>query len=229
MEYKVIDDSEIQLSNTSVTIEQLIKAVKQTNDKFEKIYHQTSKMNLNLFDVIDFRVLSGVVGETFVTEMCLVNPHFKKNPSLDGYPDLLQVSTPEMQRYFETCDDSGYIKFKFGGLEVKNTFGTKKSKSFLMKGDTRVGNIGKKLDWKAHHQDTNYLVALLTDYVDGVPQIASLFYSSELCVDDWNKKQDPKEGSAMTSFSTIGPTGFKKLKQGLKICLDDPIYIDFAK
>ena len=227
MNYKIIDNSPIKLSHCEVTVEELLNALNNTNGNLESMYRRTKKMHLDVFSVIDFRVLSGLVGEVFASELASVNTNLVKNPYLDGYPDLLQIATPEMKRYFESCGDAGLNRYKHGGLEVKNTFGSQKSKAFLLKGDQRIKAINKKLDWKAHHQETNDLIALFADYFDGRPKIAALFYSNTLCPDDWGKKQNPKEGSGMTSFSGIKNTGFKKLKSGLKICLDEQQYLDF--
>jgi hypothetical protein len=67
----------------------------------------------------------------------------------------------------EHLSSSGYedlLDYKYGGIEIKNTFGTKKSGSPILMGDQRINYINNKLDWKAHHQKTNHLLALFSDY-----------------------------------------------------------------
>jgi hypothetical protein len=71
------------------------------------------------------------------------------------------------------------------------------------------------------------LIALFSDYFNGYPKIAALFFSSELEKSDWSNIQKPKESSAMTSFSCISKKGFIKLKSGLKICIDEKEYLKF--
>ena len=229
MNYRIVDHSPIKLSNLSIPIEDLQLAIGNTNDRYVEIYKKTGYLGLNFFSILDFRVLSGLIGESFSVELCSINSGFVKNPYIDGYPDLLQNSTPIMKRYFSSCQNSDFIKYKYGGLEVKNTFGTKKANSFLLIGDQRINYINKKLDWKAHHRETNYLVALLSDYVEGLPKIVALFYSDSLKREDWAAIPKPKTGSAMTSFSAINSSGFAKLKEGLKICLDKPEYLNYTR
>lgn len=227
MDYKILDNSPIKLSHLHIQVDELLAALLNTNRKFEEVYKETKKMNLDIFSVLDFRNLSGIVGETFVKELALLNSNLAKNPSLDGYPDLVQVSTPEMKSYFDKSGYEEFKKFKYGGIEVKNTFGTKKQKADLIMGDQRINGINNKLDWKAHHQETNNLIALLSDYIDGIPKIVALCYSDTLVPNDWQDKQNPKGDSAMTSFSTIQKTGCSKLKKGLKICIKNQKYLDF--
>ncbi len=227
IEYKIFSNDSIKLSRCCITVSELLSAVKSTNERFKMLQNRSRTMSLDIFEVLDFRVLSGMVGEVFARELALTNPNLKQNPNIDGYPDLVQTADVETSNYFQTCKPIDFIAYRYGGLEVKNTFGTKKSGSNLQKGHQRINGINKKLDWKAHHRQTNYLLALFADYIDNVPTIAAVCYSDALTPDDWNVKQEPKEGSAMTSFSAISTSGFGKLKTGLKICLNTKDYVDF--
>ena len=229
MSYRILDSSTIKLSDTSISIDDIFNALLSTNKLLHKIYTETESLHLNIFEVIDFRVFSGMIGEIFSQELESINNNLIKNPFISGYPDLLQVSNEDMITYYKNCDNSGLLNFKFGGLEVKNTFGTKKSGCDILMGDERIYSINKKLDWKAHHRNTNFLIGILSDYIDGIPQIVALCYCDPLTIDDWNKKQNPKGDSAMTSFSTIGTTGYNKMKNGLKICIDKEEYLNFFK
>lgn len=227
MKYKIVSDAPIKLSHVDIKVDLLLKAIDLTNNKFKEIQEKTLQMKLDLFTVIDFRVLSGLVGETFSAELSKICPSLVKNPSLDGYPDLLQVSNEEMRSYLTNCRAVDFIKFKYGGIEVKNTFGTKKSGTNLQPGDTRIQLINRKLDWKAHHQETNYLIGLFSDYIEGFPKIIALTYANNLTKEDWSDVQRPKGDSAMTSFSAITGSGFNKLLQGIRICADDKRYLSF--
>lgn len=228
MEYIQISNRPITLSHISITPDQIFEAIRRTNQKFAHIGIETAKMALDIFNVIDFRVFSGMLGEAYATTLEEVLDHkLVKNPSIDGYPDLLQNVTPEMQKYFKSCGYEQFLDYKYGGIEVKNTFGTKKNGAPILMGDQRIGYINDKLDWKAHHRKTNHLLALFSDYYNGRPVIAAVFYSDSLTPDDWQKVQRPKEGSTMTSFSTIEKSGCEKLRKGMMFCLNDPAYLEF--
>jgi hypothetical protein len=221
----------IELSHSYITTDDLLTAVNNTNLKLENMTKRTKMLKLDIFKVIDFRNLSGLIGELFAKELSLININLRNNPYINGYPDLLQVANHEMISYFETCVANNsiveLINYKYGGVEVKNTFGTKKAKSNILMGDQRRFNISKKLDWKAHHQKTNNLIGLLSDYVDDCPRIVALCYSDSLVTPDWTEKQNPKEGSTMTSFCTISKSGYQKMLHGLKLCLDNEAYLEF--
>lgn len=226
--YKIINDKPIVLSNMSVTVNQILAGIESTNQKLRSISNRTQMLALDIFKVLDLRTLSGAVGETFVAEMSLVVPTLRKNPSIDGYPDLVQVVTPEMHKYFaEYASQDSKEDFLYGGIEVKNTFGYKKSKIDLFDGEQRLGRIQKRLQWKAHHQKTNHLLGLYSDYIDGYPTIVAAFYSDQLEISDWSVRAEPKGDSAMTSFSTLQASGFDKMLAGMRICLDDLQYLKF--
>ena len=108
-----------------------------------------------------------------------------------------------------------YLAFPDGGLEVKNTFGVKRRGADLAQRQTRTGLIQKRLVWKAHHRMTNNLVGLHSDYIDGTPQIVAGYFASDLTVDDWTEKQQPKVGSTMTSFCQTRSSAFTKLSDGI--------------
>jgi hypothetical protein len=206
------------------------QAVGRVNDKFHFLKLKTKEMALNVFEIIDFRMISGLVGEVLVSDISNHNVGLVKNPNIDGYPDLLNASRPEYRRDIERwrADNmNAFVKYQHGGIEVKNTFGTKRAKTHLAQGETRLGKINEKLEWKAHHRYTNNLLALLSDFVDGCPQIVAVMFSDKLCESDWAEKQNPRENSAMTSFSVTERSGWEKLRSGLKLCRNDPRYLSF--
>lgn len=228
MFYRIINDKPIKLSSTSISIEMITDAIEATNLKLRKIADATKNMSVDIFQVLDLRTLSGAVGETFVSEMDARCPTIRKNPSIDGYPDLVQCATDEMRAYFdEYAKHDSKESFRYGGIEVKDTFGYKKRGIALFDGEQRIGKIQKDLQWKAHHQKTNHLLGLFSDYIEGYPTIVAAFYSDQLKLSDWTKKAEPKKDSAMTSFSTLQKSGFEKMRMGIRICLDDSRYLSF--
>lgn len=227
MRYRIINPNPLTLSHTVITPDEILEAVNRTNSKFHYISEATQKMNLDIFSVIDFRNFSGMVGEAFAEELSQVTGRLIKNPNMDGYPDLLQNSTIEMQEYYSNCNYSHLLDYRYSGIEIKNTFGTKKTGAPIQMGDERIGYINNKLDWKAHHQKTNNLLALFSDYENNKPVIMAAFYSDSLEASDWQKVQKPIEGSTMTSFSTILQSGCDKLCEGMIICADNKKYLDF--
>lgn len=226
--YKIINDIPITLSHLSVSMNEVLAAIESTNDRLRSIADSTRKMSLDIFKILDLRTLSGTVGETFVGEMSIICPKLRKNPSIDGYPDLVQCSTNEMLIYFSKyAKQDSKEPFRYGGIEIKNTFGYKKTGIDLFYGEQRIGRINKRLEWKAHHQKTNFLLGLYSDYINGYPTIVAAFYSDALIPADWTVRAEPKGDSAMTSFSTLQKSGFAKMKSGIRICLDNPEYLLF--
>ena len=215
----------ISQSDLEIDVSTLLQSVKSVNQKLIDL-----NMNLkgvNLFEITDFRVLSGVVGELLAEDLASENEDFEKNPNLNGYPDILNLKSKDSKSYFRKCSQSDFLKYKFGGFEVKNSFGSKKSVSSLLNNESRIGNINKKIDWKAHHRETNNLIALYSDFVDGNPMIVAVFYSNNLSEEDWRKVSIPKGNSAMTSFTTLTSEGYIKLKSGIKFCLNSDKYLSF--
>lgn len=94
-------------------------------------------------------------------------------------------------------------------------------------GDQRV-NFLKGYDWKAHHQETNYLMGLFWDFIDGTPHIIGVFYSSQLSTDDWGEIVQPREGGGRTtSVSIMKRHGVAKMSRSWLVMLDDDRYKDF--
>ncbi len=230
---RVVSKAPIRIpTGPTIQIDTLRQVVDEVNGKLRMI-HGHRGLLLNFFEVVDFRMLSGLVGEVLVSALADTCRDFVKNPSIDGYPDLLNAVT---QKQIQTIDRerlndvSFFNSYPYGGLEVKNTFGTKKALkggADLQPGMTRIESIQPKLDWKAHHQDTNFLLGLVSDFVDGCPQIVAAMYSDALSKEDWSKKQQPKKESTMTSFSVIAQSGNDKMLAGLRLCLDQPAYLAF--
>ncbi|MBA7501608.1 hypothetical protein ES706_00181 [subsurface metagenome] len=228
---KEIDRSPIILADGfALEVEIIAQSVERVNNKFRQLKLKTEKMALNVFEIIDFRMISGLIGETLVSDISDNHAGLERNPNIDGYPDLLNASKPKYRLDIERWKAGNlkaFVKYPYGGIEVKNTFGTKKAKTNLAQGQTRLGKINNKLDWKAHHTYTNNLLALFSDFIDGCPQIVAVMFSDSLSESDWKEKQNPRENSTMTSFSVIEPSGWEKLRSGMRLCRDDPRYLSF--
>jgi len=186
---------------------------------------RSATLGARITDLLDLRTLSGLMGEALATTLAKHCPLLRRNPHIDGYPDLLNLSSPQARTLFTDGARESFIHFPFGGIEVKNTCGIRKSGD-LLPGQTRIGSI-QRPKWKAHHRSTNNLLAIYTDFLDGLPVIAAAMYSDCLTEEDWSMKHQPKAGSAMTSFCELTHAGYAKLRDGLLLCLDSDAYIAF--
>ncbi len=237
MRYILYNDAPIDLKNATVSSDDLLSAASKANEILLGVEVNRNASMPSFYDVIDARSLSGFVGELYARVLAGQHGTLKSNPHIDGYPDLLDVSTPEALASAASTDSAVFNEFAFGGLEVKNTFGNlrqpykpKKLPSgpppqydYRATRDARLSG----LVWKAHHQRTNHLVALQADYIDRVPQVVAMFFSSELCEDDWSVKQNPTEESAMTSFCATKPSAYAKLRAGLRFYADSNVLAKF--
>lgn len=165
---------------------------------------------LDLYEIIDLRMLSGLVGEFYVGAVAKANPLLMKNPNLDGYPDLCDMSDAATV----SGDVADFLHFEVGGIEIKNTFGVKAPGVTIGPRETRAGKISSILVWKAHHQFTNSLLALQSDYIEAIPQIVRGFFSEVLEEADWTIRAVPSTGSTMTSFCQTRSSAFVKLRAG---------------
>ena len=95
-------------------------------------------------------------------------------------------------------------------------------------GDTRISFL-TGYDWKAHHRETNNLLGIIWDFINGVPRIVAVCYSNKLIEEDWGKIIKPKEGGGRTtSVSIMTREGVKKMYDGmLAVNNKDNRYIDF--
>lgn len=248
MEYKYIMNS-----NHSITIDNelilsndnLLKAIHFCNDAVKSLDTQTKLFDINIFEVLGMRNLSGLVGEYFASsvqkfsEDCL-----HSNLHQDGYPDLLLTNNSERLDYFKNLyteiagkkypkNKALFSPFKYGGIEIKATCGSTPSASIVPKpliGEQRI-DLLQSFDWKAHHRDTNNLLSIIWDFIDEVPTIVACFYRNDLTLDDWGKIVQPKEGGGRTtSVSIMKSKGVTKMCKGWLAVIDEPKYIDaFSK
>lgn len=223
-----------------LTQDEILEAIRLTNNAIRKLYEQTYSEQINIFEILGMRNLSGVVGEYF--GRCTVSAAKGKlhsNIHQDGYPDLMLINTPEKKAHFQTLytekngkkypnSKSKFSPFIYGGLEVKATCGSvppaTKSQPKPIIGEQRIENI-ISFDWKAHHRGTNNLLAVLWDFIDEIPTIVACFYRSDLTEDDWGRIVQPKkDGGRTTSVSVMTTKGVTRMCEKWVAVIDDPIY-----
>ncbi len=209
-------------------------------DDAHAILDQFVKFEVDVFAILGMRNLSAFIGELFAAAMIKVGAGlFRKNPHQDGYPDLL-VMDEHSHRLWTALE--GHLRekgpfspFAGGGLEVKATCGSVPTPAVFAKkglekpgiGDQRVAFL-TGYDWKAHHQDTNNLLGIFWDFINGVPRIVAVFFCNDLSRDDWGGIIQPREGGGRTtSVSIMTRGGVQKMFVNWVIMLDDPRYIAF--
>jgi len=226
--------------NLILTNKQILDAVMFSNNAMSDLYNQTIKFDINIFEVLGMRNLSGLVGEYLSRSLQrFSNGSLQSNLHQDGYPDLLLTNTIEQKNYFESLyttidgkkfphNKSDFSPFKFGGIEVKATCGSTPSANQTPKpliGQTRI-TLLKSFDWKAHHRETNNLIGILWDFIDFIPTVVAVFYSNELTIEDWGKIVKPKtDGGRTTSVSIMKKSSVKKMCKNWVIVLNDETYI----
>jgi len=224
-----------------LTSEDVVNAMNYANTALKELSDTTMKFDINIFETLGMRNLSGMVGEYFARSvMKISNGKLESNLHQDGYPDLLLVDTPLKKSYYKKLytvnngkkypiDKEHFSPFKYGGIEVKATCGSTPPASKVPKpliGEQRVGLINS-FDWKAHHRTTNHLLAVLWDFIDGLPTYVAAFYQDNLQIEDWGEIVQPKEGGGRTtSVSIMNNQGIKKMCKNWVAILDDESYID---
>lgn len=209
-------------------------------DKTHALLDQIVAFDIDLFSLLGMRNLSAFIGELLAASIIKVcGDDLVKNPHQDGYPDLLLMDATGRKMWESLAgqmrDKAPFSPFKAGGIEVKATCGSVPTPKQLAKrglekpglGDQRVAFL-KGYDWKAHHRDTNNLLALFWDFVEGVPRIIAVFYCSDLTIDDWGGIVQPKEGGGRTtSVSIMTRSGVRKMFEHCILIWDDDRYIEF--
>ena len=227
-----------------LTAQEIANAMNFANNALKELSETTMRFDINIFETLGMRNLSGMIGEYFARSVQKVsNGKLESNLHQDGYPDLLLVDTPQKRSYYDTLytiikgrrypiDKEHFSPFLYGGIEVKATCGSTPSASIVrhitkpLIGEQRVSQI-TSFDWKAHHRTTNHLLGVLWDFIDGLPTYVAAFYQDELEIDDWGAIVQPKEGGGRTtSVSIMNSRGIKKMCKKWVAILDDSAYID---
>jgi hypothetical protein len=226
---------------TVLTTQQVVDAMNYANTALKELSDTTMRFDINIFETLGMRNLSGMIGEYFARSVMKISQgKLESNLHQDGYPDLLLVDTPEKRDYFRTLytehqgkrypiDKEHFSPFKYGGIEVKATCGSTPSATSIPKpliGEQRVQLINS-FDWKAHHRTTNHLLAVLWDFIDGLPTYVAAFYQDNLQIEDWGKIVQPHEGGGRTtSVSIMNSQGVQKMCQNWVAVLRDNAYIE---
>lgn len=239
--YITRDDNIIKIKDELIlTNEQVVAAINFANNAIKSLDEQTKAFDINIFEAMGMRNLSGIVGEYLGKSLQrFSNGNLHSNLHQDGYPDLLLTNNVERKTYFSSLftiingkkypkDKSSFSPYKFGGIEVKATCGSTPPASNVPKpliGEQRILLINA-FDWKAHHRTTNNLIGILWDFYNQVPTIVAAFYCNELVVDDWGKIVQPREnGGRTTSVSIMNSQGIKKMCNNWIAVIDDEQYI----
>ncbi|MBD5132421.1 MAG: hypothetical protein HDT28_07550 [Clostridiales bacterium] len=242
MKYVTNNAAKINYQGAEVlSIQEVVEAMNFANQALRKLHETTQEFDINIFETLGMRNLSGMVGEYFARSvMRIAKGRLQSNLHQDGYPDLLLTDTKEKMEYFETLytEDNGkkypvskeaFSPYKYGGIEIKATCGSTPPASKVAKplvGEQRVHLINS-FDWKAHHRTTNHLLAILWDFIDGNPTIVACFYQNQLEVNDWGTIVQPHDGGGRTtSVSIMQKSGIQKMCKGWVAVLDDPAYIE---
>ena len=224
------------LSNDDV-----VAAINFCNHALRTLDEQTRQFDINIFEAMGMRNLSGIVGEYFGKSIQrFSHDSLHSNLHQDGYPDLLLTYTQEQKDYFSTLytvangkkyprDKALFSPYLYGGLEVKATCGSTPPASRVPKpliGEQRI-TLVNSFDWKAHHRETNNLLGIFWDFLDEVPTIVASFYRNDLVIDDWGRIVHPTDGGGRTtSVSIMAKTGIKKMCDGWIAVIDRPEYIE---
>ncbi len=246
MDYILNNDNAVIINGkTIISNTDLLQAISFCNNAIRTLDEQTKQFDINIFEVLGMRNLSGMVGEYFaksVERFSKGNLH--SNLHQDGYPDLLLTNTKKQKCYYQSLyteshgkkypkDKSLFSPFKYGGVEVKATCGSTPSAAVTPKpliGEQRIKKLNS-FDWKAHHRETNNLLSIFWDFIDEVPTVAACFYRNDLTIDDWGKIVQPKKGGGRTtSVSIMTSAGVKKMCEGWVAVIDAEPYIEaFAR
>ena len=232
----------VTLENVEIlSNEKVIQAIQFCNMALRDLNVQTQQFDINIFEALGMRNLSGFVGEYFVKSIQrFSDSSLHSNLHQDGYPDLLLTRTEEQKTYFKSLytvsngkkypkDKALFSPYKYGGLEVKATCGSTPPASKMPKpliGEQRFALVNS-FDWKAHHRSTNNLLGIVWDFLDGSPVIVACFYRNDLNINDWGKIVQPKEsGGRTTSVSIMTKDGVKKMCQGWIAVINNSLYIN---
>lgn len=224
-----------------LTTQEVVDAINYANNALLKLNEVTQEFDINIFETLGMRNLSGMVGEYFARSiMRLSNGRLQSNLHQDGYPDLLLTDTQEKKDYFKTLytiengkkypiSKEVFSPYKYGGIEIKATCGSTPPANLVPKplvGEQRVALVNS-FDWKAHHRTTNHLLAILWDFINGNPTIVACFFQDNLKIEDWGRIVQPHEGGGRTtSVSIMQKSGIKKMCEGWIAVLDNPQYIE---
>lgn len=208
----------------SLSAESVLASATAANRTIEVLADVATANGVDLFALLGLRNLSAFMGEVFASELSKQCPDILgANPNQDGYPDLMAL-TPKGAEYIAERERRGQMSAKqywspypYGGVEVKATCGNTPPAEQVPKpriGESRI-RLLVSAEWKAHHRETNYLLGIFWDFVDGLPTVLAAFFRNDLTPSDWGKVVVPKEGGGKTtSVSVMKRCGVKRMGAG---------------
>jgi hypothetical protein len=239
--YQIVHKGDIPVissrgNKSFLSTETVSQALIYTHEVFDKF----KDFEVDVFGILGMRNLSAFIGEVFAKSLEIKSKGlFISNPHQDGYPDLLlmdKLGQSDWEKLSkELKDKAPFSPFPNGGIEIKATCGSVPTPAQCRKkglekpdiGDQRIGFL-TGYDWKAHHRETNNLMGILWDFIDGLPRIVCLFYSADLTEEDWGNIVKPKAGGGRTtSVSIMTRVGIKKMYDGTLLVIDDKRYRAF--
>ena len=195
------------------------RAAVAANERWVKI-EEIPIAGASLLDALDQKVISGLVGEIFRSELAIICDYLFSNPRDDGHPDLCVISDRAMKFLSENgitlpntqANLSKAVWTPYGGeenrlpgVEVKATI---IGDPVREKRGSRYRNA-KRPSWSAHHQQTPVLLGLVWDYVEARPTIVSAYFANSLDTSHgkenqhWSSVSIPKDGSKGTSSCSL--------------------------
>jgi len=214
----------------------LRRAIEGTHDVIDKF----RDFDVDVFSILGMRNLSAFIGELYGAAVIkCADGLFAKNPHQDGYPDLLLMDDTG-RAHWESLQDQlrekgPFSPFRTGGIEIKSTCGSVPAPAQCSANGFEKPGIGDQrvqcltgYDWKAHHRETNNLVGIFWDFIEGVPRIVAVFYSSNLNEADWGAIVQPRRGGGRTtSVSIMVRAGVRSMYDGWRFVLRDRRYVAF--
>jgi DNA-binding XRE family transcriptional regulator len=195
----------------NVTSLGIFDAVKMTSN-------QLQELPFAIFQSIDLKALSGMVGAIFSSHLAkrvgaIINPIEK------GHPDIIPTSgknarEEQLRNYPE-------------GLEIKCTVGNVEKGSNLTVGERRLPKLSN-LTWQAHHKEVKTLLGLVIDFSGKIieenryPVITAVFYSDNLEVNDWG--QISGTTGRNTKVTGMTTSGKYKMGKGWVVVIDQDEY-----
>ena len=180
---------------------------------------QLQMLPFSLYQSIDLKTLSSIVGAVFVG--CLAaEVGAVVNPIEKGHPDIipksgLNATEAKLRNYPE-------------GLEIKVTVGNVSKNSNLDSGAPRIGRL-TGITWQAHHREVESLLGLVIDFAGAeqddkrYPVITGVFYTKNLTHDDWGEISGTTGRN--TKVTGMKASGKIKMGKGWALLLNNEEYL----